>query len=56
MRQIDNTYKKTLTMPQLSDKGKDKLSQLFTEAEKHEIISILKTMEGFKRKLLLLLK
>jgi hypothetical protein len=27
-----------------------------TEEEKHELISMLKTMEGFKRKLLLLLK
>jgi len=56
MRQIDNTYKKTLTMPQLSDKGKDKIASIFTEDERDQIISILKTMEGFKRKLLLLLK
>jgi hypothetical protein len=54
--QIDNNYNKHLTSQSVSDKGENKVASHFTEDEKNQIISILKTMEGFKRKLMLLLK
>jgi hypothetical protein len=54
--QIDNNYNKHLTNSSVSGSGESKVSSHFTEDEKNQIISILKTMEGFKRKLMLLLK
>jgi hypothetical protein len=54
--QIDNNYNKHLTNSSVSDKGESKVASHFTEDEKNQIVSILKTMEGFKRKLMLLLK
>jgi hypothetical protein len=54
--QIDNNYNKRLTNSSVSGSEESKVASHFTEDEKNQIISMLKTMEGFKRKLMLLLK
>ena len=53
---IGNTNKKTLTTMPFSDKGLNKVSVFLSEEDKNELIELLKFMEGFKRKVMLLLK
>lgn len=47
---------KALTKQQVSDKPSLNGVIKLTDGERHELISMLKTMEGFKRKIQLLLK
>ena len=56
MTQIDNSNTKSLTSQSNYAKQKENIALLLSEADKRELIELLKFMEGFKRKLLPLLK
>jgi hypothetical protein len=56
MMQIDKSDTKHLTSESNYVKRKDNISFLLSEEDKRELIELIKFMEGFKRKLLPLLK
>jgi hypothetical protein len=56
MNQIDNTNLNSLTKQSVPVTRKDKIAVFLTQEDKEQVILMLKMMEGFKRKLLNIIK